>query len=490
MERKQFVFIMTDTQGANCVGCYGNEEMGTPNIDRLAAEGLRFAQAYTTCPLCTPARGALFTGTYPHTNGAWCNEQPMGYNIKSVGQRLRDQGIHAAYVGKWHLSATDYFGDGKCPDGWDPEYWYDGRNYLDDLPEDLVTFSRQYQTPESIREAGFSEEMTYAHRCADKAIDFLETHADRDFFLVVSFDEPHHPSIAPSPFCDLYQDYEFDVGEGVYDDLSDKPAHQQHWAASIEKRRGHGDPATKRYVCPAYFACNTFVDYEIGRVVDAIDRLVPAAPVLYTSDHGEMMHSHRLFSKGPVMYEEITRIPFLVRWPSVIEAETVVDEAVSQIDVTPTVLDYFGVDCPPFLEGESLLPNLRGRKLDRLVFMEFNRHNVSSHGYGGFKPIRAVCDGRHKLVLNLLHTDELYDLDEDPAEMMNLIDSSEHAQIRDQLHAAVVDWQDRTRDPFRGPEWRYRQWSDEEVEWPGGATPRADDGYERPVLGYNTGLPH
>lgn len=116
---RQIILIMTDTQRKDMLGCYGNAEIKTPNLDKLASEGLRFERAYTCSPVCGPARSALFTGTYPHTNGSWGNSMPLGANIKTVGQRLRDRGIHTAYIGKWHLDGSDYFGLGHCPDGWD-----------------------------------------------------------------------------------------------------------------------------------------------------------------------------------------------------------------------------------------------------------------------------------------------------------------------------------------------------------------------------------
>ena len=116
------------------LSCYGLEEgMSTPNLDRLAAEGLRYNAAYTCQPVCGPARSAIFTGTFPHSNGMVTNCVPLGDNVKTLGQRLRDNGIHAAYTGKWHLDGGDYFGLGVCPDGWDPDYWYDMHNYLEEL---------------------------------------------------------------------------------------------------------------------------------------------------------------------------------------------------------------------------------------------------------------------------------------------------------------------------------------------------------------------
>jgi uncharacterized sulfatase len=124
----QVVFIMTDTQRKDMVGCYAETGLQTPALDRLASEGVRFERAYTCQPVCGPARAALFTGTYPHLNGGWANSLAPGNNIRTLGQRVADHGIPAAYIGKWHLDGSDYFGLGQPAAGWDPDYWYDMRN--------------------------------------------------------------------------------------------------------------------------------------------------------------------------------------------------------------------------------------------------------------------------------------------------------------------------------------------------------------------------
>jgi len=449
---------MTDTQGANCVGCYGDPRLQTPNLDRLAAEGLRLTQAYTTCPVCTPARSAIFTGCYPHTNGAMGNEIPLHANIKTLGQRLRDSGIAAGYTGKWHLSGLDYFDTGICPDGWEAETWFDGRNHLDSLPGNLRSFSRSYQTTQSYNEAGFTVEHTFAHGVTERAISFIARHQHEDFCLVVSYDEPHHPSMAPPPFSDLHHDYALDTGAAKHDDLDGKPELQRRWAERVR----HVNTRTKDgcYVQQAYFASNTFVDHEIGRVLTAIGTQAPEALVVYTSDHGEMMHAHQLHSKGPAMYHEITRIPFLVRWPGVIRPGTVRSEPFSQIDITPTILDFFGLTTPAYLEGRSRLPEWRGERAadGQPIFLEFNRFSIASDE-PDFTPIRCAFDGRYKLSLNLFDRDELYDLQSDPAENVNRIEDAALAAERDRLHQAIIEWMHRTRDPLRGSGWSARPWS-------------------------------
>ena len=145
-DKKQMVFIMTDTQRWDMVNCYRETGLSTPCLDALAADGVRFERAYTTQPVCGPARAGLFTGTYPSWNGSWANGMALGDNVKTIGQRLSDNGIKCAYIGKWHLDGTDYFGNGFCPDGWEEEYWYDMRRYLEELTEDERVKSRAKKT--------------------------------------------------------------------------------------------------------------------------------------------------------------------------------------------------------------------------------------------------------------------------------------------------------------------------------------------------------
>jgi uncharacterized sulfatase len=450
---KQIILIMTDTQRTDMLGCYGYTEIRTPNLDRLASEGVRFERAYTCSPVCGPARSALFTGTYPHTNGSWGNSMPLGANVKTVGQRLCDQGIRTAYVGKWHLDGGDYFGVGRCPDGWDAEYWYDMRCYLEELPEEERYRSRQVETN---RHPGLTEDLTYAHRCSNRAIDFLDKCCNEDFLLVVSYDEPHHPYLCPRPYSEMYRGCAFHKTPNVWDSLTDKPEHHRIWAGdrlALDK-----DELIIEQV--DFMGCNSFVDAEIGRVLAAIDRFTPGALVIYTADHGDMLFSHSLVNKGPAMYDEITNVPFIVRWPGSAPCGSVSEHPVSQVDVVPTVLEFMGLEPPRLLEGSSLLPMFEAPDtgIHDAVFFEFHRYEIDHDGFGGFQPIRACFDGRYKLVINLLTSDELYDLDKDPYEMVNLIESEVHSEIRNDLHDRILGWMNGTRDPFRGYYWERRPW--------------------------------
>lgn len=486
-QTQQVVLIMTDTQRFDMLGCYGNPDMRTPCLDRLAAGGVRFDRAYTCQPVCGPARSALFTGTFPHSNGMWSNSMALGDNVKTIGQRLRDQGVHTAYIGKWHLDGGDYFGVGRCPDGWDPEYWYDMRCYLEELtPEERV---RSRQT-ESCEDPELTAEFTFGHRCSNRAVDFLRRFHESPFFLVVSYDEPHEPYLCPKEYVDLYRDYEFPKSRNIWDTLDGKPEHQRVWAGARLK----ADKDALRIRPAHYLGCNTFIDQEIGRVLDAIDEYAPGALVIYTSDHGVFLDSHSLAGKGPAMYDEITRVPLLARWPGVIPEGTTCPHPASHIDLVPTILDAFGFAIPRILEGKSMMPALRdpGQRVNDVIFCEFGRYEIDHDGFGGFQPVRCAFDGRHKLVINLMTSDELYDLERDPEEMENRINAPEYAAIRDALHDRLLDWMNRTRDPFRGYYWERRPWRTDarEATWAytGYTRQRENEEYEPRQLDYDTGL--
>lgn len=484
MSKNQIVIIMTDTQRKDMLTCYNKElDMNTPNLDRLATSGMRFEKAYTAQPVCGPARSALFTGTYPHTNGSFANSMPLSQSTRTIGERLTAGDIKTAYIGKWHLDGGDYFGDGICPKGWDKEYWYDMRNYLDTMTDNDRFKSRQFET---VFEEEVTPSFTYAHQCSDKAIDFIEKHKDEDFLLVVSYDEPHHPFLAPSNYFDMFKDRNHSSYGNVNTDLSNHPEHIQIWAESM----GEID-----LTAMGLMGCNAFVDKEIGRILNSIDENVSDACVMYTSDHGAALGAHGLIDKGPAMYDEITNIPFIVKWPGRVESEVVNVNTVSHVDVVPTILDIFGFDIPGSLEGVSLLPTLKNRdeKIKPYTFLEFARYEVDHDGFGGFQPIRAATDGRFKLSINLMTTDELYDTEKDPGEMNNLLHDPVYKEKRDELHDAILEWMNETRDPLRGYYWERRPWRDDakEATWDYTRMTRQKITEEDEVgqLDYATGLP-
>lgn len=452
-----FCIILTDTQNKSMVGAYGNQSVDTPHLDSLAAEGIRFERAYTACPLCTPARSALFSGLHPPVNGAWCNNMAPAANVPLMGTIMRNYGYRAAYTGKWHLDGSGYFGDGVPGGGFEPDWWYDGMRYARDIGPDLFARYRTSRTPAELREAGFAKEMMWGHRVANQAIDFLDSVGDSDpFLLVVSFDEPHGPHVAPPEYWERFAPNDIPRPPNYNAPLDGKPALQQ----LQRQQRGDPDWATSAAGLTRFFGCNSYIDREIGRVLCAIERRHgDDTVVIYTSDHGEMMGAHGLREKGPMMYEEICNVPFIVRMPEGPRG-AVSQSLASHIDLLPTILDLAGIEGPESLQGVSLSPVLEDpcTEVRDQVLLSFSRFAINHDDWGGFYPVRCLVENRLKLAVNLLDTDELYDLDHDPHELRNEIASRDHAATRDRLHAALLDEMDRIRDPFRGHAWADRPW--------------------------------
>ena len=188
----------------------------------------------------------------------------------------------------------------------DPEAWFDMRDYLQELsPEDRVR-SRNSKTGLG---PGWPAEKTFAHRCTDRSMRFVEDHQDQEFMLCLCYDEPHDPWLCPKEYTDSYANFVFPRSVNVSDPLTGKPEEQRIWAGP---RLGVEQPPIK---ASQFFGAHTFVDDEIGRLLDRVQKSAPNALVIYTSDHGVFLESHRLTDKGPAMYDEITRVPFIVRWP-------------------------------------------------------------------------------------------------------------------------------------------------------------------------------
>ena len=440
------------------VGAYGTPGVNTPNLDRLAAEGIRFNKGYTTSPVCTPARGALFTGLYPQNNGAYCNNLAPHSHVALMGEIFSHYGYRTGYTGKWHLDGSGYFGDGQPGGGFEPDWWYDGKRYLSDIGPEMAAAYRQSYGKEYSEEESFALNDIWGHRVADRAVDFLEKAGDQPFVLAVSFDEPHGPSMLPAEWQGSVDPSKFEKPINFNAPLDGKP--ELHHIQRAESGEVTWEEHLNDIKTRKLYDCNSYIDSEIGRVLDAV-RVTHGddTVVIYTSDHGDQLRSHGLVSKGPMMYEETCNIPFIVRVPNQNEG-SVSDALVSHLDIIPTMLDLAGIEIPECLDGVSFKKTLESPEVPVRddVLVSFHRFAVNHDAFGGFYPIRCLTDGRHKLIINLLDTDELYDLQEDPGELHNLIEEEDARSIRDKLHDRLLQEMDRVRDPFRTAPWARRIW--------------------------------
>ena len=474
-DRPPIIFVTTDTQGRDMVSAYGPAHWHrsgaadggepqlpeTPNIDRLAARGTLFSTCITASPLCTPARSSWYTGLPPNRNGALCNNVAPSRAAPLLGELLAEAGYASHHVGKWHLDAG-YAGAGRADAGFSAASWYDLTSFYDEVGRSGVNrFGGWLRGLEDVR-------YCYAHRVVDRAIDLLQGR-DRDtpLFLAVELDEPHGPYICPPPFQGRYDQRRLPRPASFPTAPADKPRLQRDYSEWLGAARS--TPGEYPGYYHKYYGCNSYADWEIGRLLDAVDRYCPDALLIYTSDHGDHLGAFGLCAKGPTMYDHTVAVPLLVAGqglPAGLRRECLT----SSLDVWATVVEAAGVpgaDDGRFprtagYTGESLLPLLRGERSASehrgAAFSEYHRFGIRQERAGGCYPIRCLRTADWKLSINLLDSDELYDLRADPGETVNLIHAPEHAGLRNELHDLLLAHLEETGDLLDGAGWERRPW--------------------------------
>jgi uncharacterized sulfatase len=475
-DRPNVVLFLTDSQGWNALGECGEGFATTPTIDGLADDGVCFDRSYITAPTCTPSRAGLVTGRHPHDAGAWTNNLRLYQGVETMGQHFQRAGYRTAWVGKWHLDG-DYFGHGEAPPGYDEAYWYDGQNYREHVGEERWEWFREGMSTkvsenpiEEIHERDITREDTWAGGITDNALAFLDDAADDDrpYFLVVSYDEPHEPSLCPPPYCDSYvgEHYPLPENHEAPEDLAanGKPERQQAYAEAYDAgdvfMDSISDAGEDGIYRPLYFGCAEFVDSEIGCVLESIDG--DESVVGFASDHGHYLGAHGLDLKHLAMYDEVTNVPLVLRGPGVAEGQRT-DALVSLLDLLPTFLDVAGAEVPDAIHGQSFWDVARdpGRDHRETALIEYHSYARGRTGRDGFYPVRCLVDADgHKLVINREDRDEFYDQTTDPGELDNRIDDAAVSGVRDDLHDSLLETMRETSDPFHGDKWRERPWRD------------------------------
>ncbi|HEU0206484.1 MAG TPA: sulfatase-like hydrolase/transferase [Pseudolysinimonas sp.] len=437
--RTNILFLMTDQHRVDTLGVYGNTSANTPVLDELARTGTRFDRWYTPTAICTPARASLLTGQAPFRHKLLANhERNVGY-IEDLpegqfvfSEALRENGYNTGLIGKWHIGyhrrAADFGFDGPDFPGWhNPVDHQEYLQYLSDnkLPpyeiHDQIRGVLPNGGPGNLLAARLKQpvEATFEHFLATRAIQLLETYAtDRHsdgtpFFLELSFFGPHLPYVVPDEYFDLIDPDLVELPRSIAETFAGKPPVQSNYSAHwtfdtlpIE---------VSRKLIAVYWGYVAMIDREIGRVMEAMERLglTDSTAVFFTCDHGEFTGSHRLHDKGPAMYEDIYRTPGILRIPGQ-QPGIVRNEFVSLLDCTATILDLAGIDPELAIDSRSLLPLTSDDPVDWQddIVCEFHGHHFPY-------PQRMLRNDRYKLVVNPDSVNELYDLECDPDELVN-----------------------------------------------------------------------
>jgi len=431
--RPNILLLMTDQQFAGAISCAGNQDVRTPAMDSLAANGTLFTNAYCTNPVCVPSRVSMFNGRMPHEMGVYANIYPHAAirNFPMLGRALRDAGYDTGYVGKWHLLA--------------PEKETDIHGF------DYMSIHKDPETPEE---------------CAA----FIKQKRDKPFFLVASFIDPHDicqwargeklpngpiedppaPELCPElPPNHAIPDNEPDVIRKVQEQYRDRTYPTADWT-----------PGKWRQYRWAYYHMVELVDRHIGEVLDTLRSTgqEESTVVVFVSDHGDGTGAHH-WNQKQVLYEETTRVPFIIvqkgrTRPGITDQTQLVSTG---LDIFPTVCDYAGVTPPPGLEGHSLrgvVENGQEKALREYVVTETEFGEFSSAPpFQHTGPMgRMVRSAKHKYVVYSEGTlrEQLFDLERDPGEMQNLAVSPEAADVLNAHRRTLMAWTAETKDDFPG----------------------------------------
>lgn len=457
MERPTLVLIMTDQLRADALGCYGGHVVQTPHLDALAAESTLFGHAYTASPYCLPSRSSILTGNYPHRHRAYSNFrdvqlEPTAPNLYNTLQGL---GYHTTHVGKCHYAPVPY--DRTTPTETLPYkefrdlYQSFGIDDLDLQDDKQVSVWFRDDYAEELDQAGLLEDYRTAvwDREAAKVFTFpgpAEWHPDSwvgrkaceriaavdpqtPQFFFISLSGPHFPFDPPAEYLDRVDQDALD-DPLLFGELDD-PArihyrslheHPRHWIESGRNDRFSADYWRKLRL--HYYANVALIDDQIGRIRSALaEKFGDDVLIAFTPDHGEMLGNHGIWGKGHCFYDDVLRIPFLLRQPGGRDAGVRSDDLVSPVDILPTFVQAAGADHPQ-VDGRSLTGADRGH---RYVFSEGERMAV-------------VSDQRYKLAV-VHHDDqrfvELFDRDQDPHEVTPVSGRAEYAAVERDLTAAL-----------------------------------------------------
>ena len=433
--------IHVDQHRWDCLGCMGNPDLRTPNIDALARDGVRFDNSFCPYPVCTPSRYSLLSGLYVHEHRGSSNHCTLGPEIATFPKQLREAGYKTAAVGKMHFTPTYldlgfdrmFLCEQDGPGRWDDDYHRalrrEGLVDLNDLEDQRSEYRRQARPeywehfgalPSNLPRAWHSTEWI-----AGQALPLLEEWTPGGNLLMAGFVKPHHPFDPPEELADLYDPGAIAIPPGW------TPACFAHDLA-LHKGYFPHDQLTEdsiRRITAYYYATIEHIDMQVGRMIEVLKRkgLYETTCILFTSDHGEYLGFHHLLLKGGYMYDPLVRVPLIVKYPGNRAAGTVSEAPVNNVDLAPTLLALAGQSKSQGMNGFDLSSQTPG---DRVIFAESGRGDQL-----------MVRTARHKLIRSMRRNSSfLYDLEADPMETVNRIDDPGYADVIAALDQALEAW--------------------------------------------------
>jgi arylsulfatase A-like enzyme len=420
IEHPNLLFVFADMMRSQAMGCMGNEQVITPNLDQLATEGVLLTNAISTYPICCPYRASLLTGRYPLSHGVITNGPPLPQYQLCIAEVLKEAGYQTGYIGKWHLNGhhipnTQFVPPGPKRQGFD--YWA-ATNINHKYFEAFYYCDTDQKIPISGWEPDTQTEL---------ALQYMMEHKDGPpFCLFLSWGPPHDPYIAPEKFKKIYDSDKIRLRENVF--------------------------IANKNIIANYYAAITSLDWNMGRLMEAMDKMGIAdnTIVVFTSDHGDMLFSLQLFQKQ-WPYEESISVPFIIRYPKKIKAGQVNDVLLGTPDIMPTLLGFMGVDIPETVEGRDLSPFILGNTTEPepdSVLIEVITPCARVQDRTGMRAWRGVRTKRYTYARFRDEDWILMDNKLDPFQRRNLVYNSEYNELKEKLNSKLNEWLNKTNDPF------------------------------------------
>ncbi|MEI6808393.1 MAG: sulfatase [bacterium] len=416
------VFVFSDQQSFDMLGCYGNKDIITPNIDAFAKEGVRFNHCISNQPVCTPYRGILLTGQHPLRCGAFKNDvRIVPGNGNYFGEVLRDAGYRLGYFGKWHI----YGGDRNRPIPPGPYRYGFDHDFLSNNCTLSFDAKGAFYWDQDGKRKNYGDWEPYAQ--TRQAMKFVGDNADKPFALFLSWHPPHNWH-----------------GQAGYDAPSDLL--QLYDQSKLTLRPNVDDTPRNRKIYKGHMAMCTSLDKPFGELEQQLKSLGLAdnTIVVYTSDHGDMLMSHGWPYNKSVPEIESIRVPMLIRWPARLKPR-VSELLFGSLDIMPTILGLMGLKVPKTCQGRDLAADITAGKDDAaesvpLFHFSGNWRGVYTRRYTYACDVSEKEIGPDALYVGRKRYACLYDHDTDPREMTNLFDDPKYKNIREKLHAQTLDW--------------------------------------------------
>ena len=465
-DRPNILWICTDQQRFDTIACLGNSHIRTPNIDSLAAGGVAFTHAFAQAPVCTPSRASFLTGRYPRTTGARRNGQAIPADEVLVTKMLADEGYDCGLSGKLHIAPCQKRVEKRIDDGYRVFHWshdphpnWEENEYQQWLKAKGIVWKDIYQPKGRKAFAGAPAEHHQTTWCTDRAIDFMKEKREGPWLMSVNIFAPHHPFDPPGEYLERYDPDKLPDPAYVEGELDNKPVFQQvdHDGAYGGMLLGFSkmSPRERREVTAAYYAMIEQVDDNVGRLLKCLDETGQRdnTIVIFMSDHGELLGDHGMYLKGPHMYDCSIRVPLVISWPGRFKAGLRSDALVELVDIVPTLLGALGMEVPVRVQGKTLLDICTGK-----ADAHKHRDQVYTEYYIGQpfhrklrqRPMLTTVRTRTAKITSYagMQIGELYDLESDPGEHVNLWDSAKHRDLKTRMLKRCFDASILTQDPI------------------------------------------